>query len=134
MKLSDLTSTHPPISERIKILRGMMHGYGANYNDYQKAYSAVKGSSAIIIPASGLIDNNLIPFRNKEEEIKHPSPADEKRKMGNIMMAVNNYSSLTCKCGMKLKTPPGFGTNKPEIVCPKCGTINKVENAVSIQQ
>ena len=33
MKLSDLTSTHPPISERIRILRGMMHG--VDFADYQ---------------------------------------------------------------------------------------------------
>jgi heat shock protein HtpX len=32
MKLADLTSTHPPISERIKILRNMTHG--ASIKDY----------------------------------------------------------------------------------------------------
>jgi heat shock protein HtpX len=46
--------------------------------------------------------------------------------MGNIMMAVNNYSSLTCQCGMKIKIPPAFGTNRPEVTCPRCGTVNKV--------
>jgi heat shock protein HtpX len=134
MKLSDLTSTHPPISERIKILRGMMHGYGANYVDYQKAFSSVKKSSSSIIPASGLSDNKSIPLREMGEQfIEQPSAVDEKRIMGNIMMAVNNYSSLTCKCGMKIKVPPGFGTNKTEVVCPRCGSINKVESAKQIK-
>ena len=141
MKLSDLTSTHPPISERIKILRGMMLGHGANYNDYQKAFSSVKKSSLpagrqvqLIIPASGLSDGNAIPLRESSEKpAEQLSSVNEKRKMGNIMMAVNNYSFLTCKCGLKIKIPPGFGTNKSEIVCPRCGTVNKVESAREVK-
>jgi heat shock protein HtpX len=130
MKLSDLTSTHPPISERIRILRGMMHGHGANFSDYQKSFSFVKRSSPIIIPASGLVDSNVIPVREAGEElVELPSAVESKRKMGNIMMAVNNYSFLTCQCGMKIKIPPGFGTNKPEVTCPKCGTVHKVSFA-----
>ena len=130
MKLSDLTSTHPPISERIRILRGMMHGHGANFSDYQKSFSFVKRSSPIIIPVSGLADKNVIPLREAGEKLTGEfSAADEKRKMGNIMMAVNNYSFLTCRCGMKIKIPPGFGTNKPEVTCPKCGTVHKVSFA-----
>ena len=134
MKLSDLTSTHPPISERIKILRGMMHGQGANYNDYQKAFSSVKRTSSVIIPSSGLSDNKSIAIRNAGEQlIVQPSSLDEKRNLGNIMMAVNNYSYLTCQCGLKIKIPPGFGTNKPEITCPKCGTVHEVSLAKQIQ-
>jgi heat shock protein HtpX len=133
MKLSDLTSTHPPISERIKILRGMMHGHGANYQDYQEAFSSVKKSPSVIIPASGLVDNSVIPLREAGDElIEQPSLIDEKRKMGNIMMAVNDYVFITCRCGLKLKIPPGFGTNKPEIICPKCGNINKIKLAKRI--
>ena len=130
MKLSDLTSTHPPISERIRILRGMMHGHGANFSDYQKSFSSVKRSPSVIIPASGLTDKNVLPLREAGEKLTGQfSVADEKRKMGNIMMAVNNYSSITCQCGMKIKIPPGFGTNKPEVICPKCGTVHKVSVA-----
>ena len=135
MKLSNLTSTHPPISERINILRGMMHGHGVNYQDYQKAFSSIKKSSSVIIPASGLSDNNAIPLREANEQFTEHSSVEEKRKLGNIMMAVNNYSSLTCICGLSMKIPPGFGTNKPEIVCPKCGAKNKVglANPISVK-
>ena len=132
MKLSNLTSTHPPISERINILRGMMHGHGVNYQEYQKAFSSVKKSSSVIIPASGLSDNNTIPLRAPLDISEH-SAIEEKRQLGNIMMAVNNYSSLTCVCGMKIKIPPGFGTNKPEIICPKCGNVNNVGMAGKIK-
>ncbi len=133
MKLSDLSSTHPPISERIKILRGMMHGHGANYRDYQKSFSAVKNSASKIIPPSGLSDSSLIPLRVSSEDLPSElSSIEEKRNMGDIMMAVNNYSSLTCQCGLKLKIPPGFGTNKPQVTCPKCGAVNKVSIAKQI--
>ena len=130
MKLSDLTSTHPPISERIRILRGMMIGHGASFNDYQKSFSSVRNSSSVIIPASGLAEKNVVPLREAGEKLtEQVSAADHKRNMGNIMMAVNNYSSITCQCGMKIKIPPGFGTNKPEVTCPKCGTVHKVSFA-----
>src|SRR3989338_6394809 len=36
MKLSDLTATHPPISERVKILRSLTHG--GNFTAYQEAF------------------------------------------------------------------------------------------------
>jgi heat shock protein HtpX len=131
MKLSDLTSTHPPISERIKILRGMM--YGAGFMDYQQSFSALKRSRASIIPPSGLEDKEKITIRAAGENLGDPlSATEEKRKFGNIMMAVNDYSSITCECGLKIKLPPGFGMNKPEITCPKCGRKHLVESASRI--
>ena len=132
MKLSDLTSTHPPITERIRILRGMM--YGAGFGDYQKSYSALKRSSSSIIPASGLTDAAVIPIRPAGQHLAEPQSAvEEKRKLGNIMMAVNDFSSITCECGLKIKMPPGFGMNKPEITCPKCGRKHRVESAGRIK-
>lgn len=132
MKLSDLTSTHPPISERIRILRGMM--YGAGFNDYQQSFSALKRSSSAIIPPSGLKDSGAVPIRAASEQVTGVKSAfDEKRNLGNIMMAVNDYSSITCECGLKIKIPPGFGMNRPEITCPKCGRKHLVESAGKIK-
>jgi heat shock protein HtpX len=131
MKLSDLTSTHPPISERIRILRGMM--YGAGFSDYQKSFSAVKKSSSGIIPSTELKEAGVIPLRAADEQLTGvKSAVDEKRDLGNIMMAVNDYSSITCECGLKIKIPPGFGMNRPEITCPKCGRKHLVESAGKI--
>ncbi|HEY6907471.1 MAG TPA: M48 family metallopeptidase, partial [Ignavibacteriaceae bacterium] len=102
MRLSDLTSTHPPISERIRILRGMM--YGAGFSDYQKSFSAVKKSSSEIIPSTELNEAGVIPLRAADEQSFGTDTAvDEKRNLGNILMAVNNYSSITCECGLKIK-------------------------------
>ncbi len=132
MKLSDLTSTHPPISERIRILRGMM--YGAGFSDYQQSFSALKRSSAAIIPPSGLQDSGAVPLRAASGHLTGiQSAVDEKRNLGNIMMAVNDYSSINCECGLKIKIPPGFGMNRPEITCPRCGRKHLVESAGKIK-
>ena len=60
-KLSDLTSTHPPISERVRILRNMSGG--ANYVDYQNAFNKIKKSNSPIIPSSGLADQTTIGLK-----------------------------------------------------------------------
>ena len=50
MKLSDLTSTHPPISERIRILRAMAGG--ASFVDYDNAYRKIHAGQGVISKAA----------------------------------------------------------------------------------
>ncbi len=51
-RLKNLSSTHPPLDQRIKILRAM--GNGHSYAGYQQAYQAVTHSKKSIIHASAL--------------------------------------------------------------------------------
>ncbi len=51
MAASDLTSTHPPISERIRILRAMA---GASYLEYDQAYQQVRGAGRRVISTSAV--------------------------------------------------------------------------------
>jgi len=116
-KSNALTSTHPPIKERIRILRALSQG--VNYNSYQAAFASVKGGT--IIPPSGLKDTDPIPAR--EISTKSP-PRDKKtshRDLGDLMRAVNNFIFLTCSCGLKIKVPPDF--KKSTLPCPRCGKI-----------
>ena len=48
-KASDLSSTHPPRSERIRILRAMG---GASFNDYDQAYRHIHRGGGSIIPTT----------------------------------------------------------------------------------
>lgn len=116
MKLSNLSSTHPPILERVRILRNMSSG--ANYSDYQKAYSSVKQKGEKVIPLSALASKEQIGIRDsyKAESI---SPTNQKRTLGDLVMKVNKYSFLLCDCGLKLKAPPEF--KGKEVTCPRCG-------------
>jgi heat shock protein HtpX len=124
-KLTDLTSTHPPISERVKILRSISGG--ANYIDYQNAFDKVKRVKAPLIPSSGLADKTA----NGLKEVVASSALlgldkQMKRDTGDIMMKVNQYSFIDCSCGLKIKIPPDF--NKKEFFCPRCGRKHSIQS------
>jgi heat shock protein HtpX len=118
MKLSDLTSTHPPISMRIKILRGMASGAG--YNNYQEAYSRVTGQKSAVIPSSGLKETDPVPLRRPGTTGETvPTPRSQQRQVGDLIRAVNQFRFLTCTCGLKIKVPPDFA--QTVLPCPGCG-------------
>ena len=118
MKLANLSSTHPPILERVRILRSM--NSGANYSDYQKAYSSVKHKSENVIPLSGLKNKEEIGIREGSALIdESTSKINQKRSLGDLVMKVNKYSFLLCDCGLKLKAPPEYVGK--EVNCPRCG-------------
>jgi heat shock protein HtpX len=122
-KLSDLTSTHPPISERIRILRGISGG--ANYVDYETAFDKVKRGKEHLIPSSGLNDQTKIGLKDVAvTSAVLGLDKQTKRDAGDIMMKVNNYSFINCECGLKIKIPPDF--NKKEFSCPKCGRKHSI--------
>ncbi|MEJ2701954.1 MAG: M48 family metallopeptidase [Sedimentisphaerales bacterium] len=119
VKLSDLTSTHPPTSERIRILRNLTHG--ASFKEYSDAYTSVTHSKTIVPVAA----------RTGKEEValREPSAAPEKetklknqmRQVGDIMRRVNQFIFLTCACGLKLKIPPNFKGD--QVKCPRCSRM-----------
>ena len=118
-----LFATHPPINERIKILRTVQHG--ANFLDYQNAYAAVKGKAERIIPGSELKESSAIPLRTPSSgEARGKSGRTGARDLGDLMHAVNNYAFIVCACGLKMKIPPE--TKKDIIDCPRCGRVNHI--------
>ena len=114
--LSNLSSTHPPIAERVRILRSMMHG--AAFKDYSEAFAAVTHHKSVVPPAA--LTKEQIALREAQAgEEKQQRGQKQMRQVGDIMRKVNQFVFLTCLCGLKLKIPPDFKADK--VKCPRCG-------------
>jgi heat shock protein HtpX len=122
MKASDLSSTHPPISERIRILRAMA---GASFNDYDQAYRQVHRSGGGVMPATS-IAAGAVPLATikPEGEAGEPSEIQRARETSDVMWKLSNYTTITCDCGAKLRVPPNFKVS--QIKCPHCGRTHQV--------
>ena len=121
MKASDLTSTHPPISERIRILRAMA---GVSFNEYDQAYSKVHGGKRVIPAASIAAETVPITTTKLEGEAGEPNEIQRARETSDVMWRLNNYNTIKCDCGAKLRVPPKF--KEPTIKCPHCGRTHQV--------
>jgi heat shock protein HtpX len=123
MAAANLTSTHPPISERIRILRSMAGG--ASFTEYESAYNKIHQGGGSIMPAATLAAVGAVPLRAAEVEA---APAEDKekrvRQTSDLMWRLGNYKTIACKCGTKLRLPPKY--KEPNIRCPHCGRINPV--------
>jgi heat shock protein HtpX len=123
-KLSNLSSTHPPVEERIKILRFMTQGAGLDA--YQKAYSKLRGRPTPVIPPSALGKSKPVDLRAASPEDEAPKSATKTaRDVMDLMRAVNDYAFLTCACGLRMKLPPEVSA-ETTIACPRCGRGNKI--------
>jgi heat shock protein HtpX len=117
-KLQDLTSTHPPISERIRILRSIAHS--ADFSSYQQAFNEVKGKEAAIIPASVLKESIPLDIRNASGlPFSGLTRKQKQRDVGDLIMRANDYSFIDCPCNVRIKIPPDFKSKK--VICPRCG-------------
>jgi len=127
IKASDLTSTHPPISERIRILRAMAGG--ASFSDYEKAYQQVHSTRKGILSAAAITGTQAV-------NVRPASPAEPRdvettsvkvartREVSDMMLRLNKYRTVDCTCGARWKIPPGFQDDS--ITCTRCGRRLKV--------
>lgn len=115
---TDLSSTHPPISERIRILRAM--GGGASYIDYEKAYKQVHKGKGSVIPASAmsLAGDSSQPI-SRTSAVDDPGRLERTRETSEVMWKLSDYKTIECPCGTKLRIPPHF--SEKSIQCPHCG-------------
>ena len=115
MKLSDLTSTHPPISERIKILRNMTGG--ASFKNYSDSFTNITKTKTVIPPTA--LTKEAITLRQASAEAKKKQRLEKQmHQVGDIMRKVSGFIFLTCACGLKLKIPPNY--KGKTIKCPRC--------------
>ncbi|MCK5707096.1 MAG: M48 family metallopeptidase [Candidatus Aureabacteria bacterium] len=123
MNFSGLSSTHPPTSSRINILRNMAGGAGLL--NYQRAYQKFSGERSSIIPISELRKQEIVGIR-KPTVVQKSQKTQKKsiREAGDIIRAMSNFLFIVCVCGMKMKIPPDF--KKKSIKCPRCLRDNTV--------
>jgi heat shock protein HtpX len=122
MAASNLTSTHPPISDRIRILRSMA---GASFSDYEKAYEKLNYSSRQgILPGSALAQKQAVEIRAPRPEPVEPFQAgiERRRETSEALWQMNDYKTITCECGTRLRIPPRF--QNASVRCPHCGRFN----------
>jgi heat shock protein HtpX len=122
VQFSNLSSTHPPLTERINILRKMA---GATYINYDKAYREVHHGRSGVIPATGLVGENVpMPLNTPVSKADDPDEKQRIRETSAVLQKLGGYKTIDCECGAKLKLPPGF--TQGTITCPRCGRRHRV--------
>lgn len=127
-QVASLFSTHPPIDERIKILRSMQQG--ASYKDYAEAAGTVNSRLAAQIPKTDLADEQPVGLRETSAVAAGTAgPAEHKREKaqvhretGDIIRKLNGFTFVKCTCGVTLKLPPNYKPSK--VTCPRCGHVS----------
>ncbi|MCK5243009.1 M48 family metallopeptidase, partial [bacterium] len=114
-KASSVLRTHPPVAERIRILRGM--GGVLSLAEYNQEYRKVSGNTANLVAADSL--PSIPPVEKRGVGTEKAAAGKRHQETNDLLWRMNNYSFLKCACGMKLKLPPKF--KKSHIPCPRCG-------------
>ena len=120
LSANSLTATHPPIAERVRILRAMS---GASYADYEMSYKQMKGNG--IVPASALAGSAVGLRAAVPAVVEEPDEEIERaRDTSNLLWGMNDYKTIDCECGTRLRVPPDF--KESTLQCPHCGRIHRL--------
>ncbi len=124
--VADLTSTHPSLAERVRILRAM--GGGASFADYNLAYQGAHKGGGSIIGAASLAGVGAVGLRGAAPEAPpeehEPTKVEQTREVSDLMWRMNRYRTIDCECGTRLRVPPDF--KKGDVRCPHCGRVHSV--------
>ena len=124
MSASNLSSTHPPLSERIHILRSMAGG--ASLADYDQSYRQVHKVGGGVLPDPALTATGAVGLRAATPEAvqEEPSKVERVRETSDLMWRGSDYKTITCDCGTRLRVPPKFKASS--VRCPHCGRIHRL--------
>jgi heat shock protein HtpX len=136
---ASLTATHPPIAERVRILRAMG---GASFQDYEQTYAQVTGKQGVL-PRSALDDPHagaglrVQGDKWRRDQAARPEPAapvspgpaaaaaavpddarQRARQVDDAMYRKDGWGRIDCPCGAVLKVPPQLAASR--IRCPRC--------------
>lgn len=116
---ANATGTHPPIDERVRILRAMG---GAGFVDYDRSYREVTGRGGVV-PRSALAgDRAQASAARPAPDRPAPSTRENARQVDDFFYRKGGYRTVACACGTTLRIPPDFAT--PAAKCPRCATVH----------
>jgi len=119
LAMSGALSTHPPLADRVRVLRAMAGQ--ASLAAYDEAYRSLHGNR-------GVLGANLAASR--EGEIREPSASEPPplapawREARGALHASDGLQTLDCSCGMRIRVPPNL--NQSALLCPRCGRVHKL--------
>jgi len=123
-----LNSTHPPLEERIRVLRSMPGMVG--YAEYNETWQKVHHSRGGVMPASTLVAGAAAAVPVRAAFAENAADADPRRRMreaGDLLRKMDNFAFLDCACGLKLKLPPDYAHDT--VQCPRCKAVMPVQTA-----
>jgi heat shock protein HtpX len=106
-----LFATHPPTTERIRILRAMA---GASLADYEQAYRRNTGTG--LLTAGNLRGDTPQAIRPGSAA----GPVETRQTVHDLKYRHHGYVPLTCSCGLELAIPPGY--ERSTIRCVRCSS------------
>lgn len=124
------TSTHPPIDERVRILRSMA---GTGFADYDASFRKVKQSGKGVIPSSAMDGIGAMP--GSAARAASPEGAgfaagefgtdrNKARQVDDFFYKKKGYDRVECPCGTVLKIPPNFQGR--QVKCPRCQRVHSL--------
>ncbi|MBN1327285.1 MAG: hypothetical protein JW996_04985, partial [Candidatus Cloacimonetes bacterium] len=116
--------THPPIANRIKILRSL--GSVISFSNYTAVYNEVLNVNKTLFPRDIIEDETKLETKQRDiAESNILDPAVSLRKMKDIIHYLDNHFIVKCTCGLKIKLPKDFPCH--ELHCPRCGYIHYLD-------
>jgi heat shock protein HtpX len=114
--LSSAFATHPPLEQRIKVLRGMSGN--ADFKSYDQAFARLTGRH--VVGTGTLANAETVPTR-PPESADPMTPPSRLRAASDAYLAGAGYQRLPCdNCGAILKIPRARQGRL--LACPRCGS------------